>query len=41
VFETILTTVNANMTTTVETSVNDCHSKRGDGSDNRGTRHSD
>ncbi|MCU1317980.1 MAG: hypothetical protein JWN63_3302, partial [Candidatus Acidoferrum typicum] len=24
-----------------ETSVNDCHSRRGDGSDNRGTRHWD
>jgi hypothetical protein len=40
-FETIMTTVNARKTTTVETSVNDCRSRRGDGSDNRGTQHWD
>ena len=41
VFETIMTTMNAHMTTTVETAANDRHSRRGDGSDNRGTRHWD
>jgi len=40
-FGTIMITVSAHMTTTVETSVNDCHSRRGDGSDKRGTRHWD
>jgi hypothetical protein len=36
-----MTTVNAHMPTTVETAATARHSRRGDGSDNRGTRHWD